>query len=261
MIILFYLIIGGIAGVTSGLLGIGGGVITVPALLLLFTLQDFPKETIMLMAIGTSLASMVVNTLSSTYFHSRKNAVSWRTFFSLTPGILLGGGLGAALASYLPTFALKVTFGIFACIIGFYSAKFAKIKIAKHAAPHIFTFTWMVALVAFLSNILGIGGGIFTGPLLCYYGYSVKRAIGTSSAFSCLISLYGATAYYITSQGVEIHPFSSGYIYLPAFFAISLSSFFAAAYGVKLAHRLEIKTIRLVFSAVMVIIGVSMLFN
>ena len=261
IIILAYLLVGCLAGIASGLLGIGGGIVTVPSLLLLFSLQDFPKETVMLMAIGTSLASMVVNTFSATYFHSRKKSIAWSTLLSLFPSILIGGGIGATVATSLPTSALKIFFGIFACVIGFYSAKFARIKIIKHSPPNIFIFSFIIAFIAFISNTLGIGGGIFTAPVLSYYGYPTTKAIGTSSAFSFIISLYGAIAYYASSKGIETGPHSLGYIYLPAFIGISLTSFPFAAYGVRLAHRLEVKTIRRVFAAVMVVIGVSMIFN
>ncbi len=261
MTILFYLLIGCFAGLASGLLGIGGGVITVPALLLIFTIERFPEETIMLMAIGTSLASMVVSTFSSTYFHNRKNSVTWKTLLFLSPGILVGGGIGALVARLLPATILKIVFGVFACVIGFYSAKIAKIKISKHSPPNIFLFNLEGILIAFFSNILGIGGGVFTAPILTYYGYSTTKAVGTSSAFSCLISLFGAISYYVTSKGIETVPLSIGFIYLPAFLAISLTSFFSASYGVKLAHKLEVKTTRRAFAAMMVVIGVSMIFN
>lgn len=252
-----YLIIGILSGVIGGLLGIGGGSITVPALLLVFSFLDFPKENIMHLAIGTSLAAMIINTFSSLYFHNKKKGVSWLAVQKMLPSVIVGSILGAFLARHLSTSFLKSIFGFFACAIGLYLAKPIKISFEEHKMPGIKTFSVMGAGVASISSILGVGGGVFLFPLLTYYGFEAKKAVGTSVTISFFIALFGAFGYLIKDSIQE--KWCLGYIYLPAFLIIGISSFFSAAYGTKLSHSIDSKTLRKIFSASLIIVGLLMI--
>ena len=254
-----YLAIGALSGVIGGLLGIGGGSITVPALLLVFSFSNFPKESIMQLAVGTSLASMVINTFSSLYFHNKKQGISWPTIKKMLPSVVAGSVLGALLARHLSSSFLESIFGFFACGIGLYLAKPLKISTKEHKTPGIKTFSTIGAGVSTLSSILGVGGGIFLFPLLTYYGFETKKAIGTSVTISFFIALFGAISY--LTKDLVFENWCLGYVYLPAFFIIGVSSFFSAAYGTKLAHSMESKTLRKIFSASLIIVGLLMIFS
>ena len=259
--IILYLVIGVFAGLAGALLGIGGGVITVPALLFVFSLMNFPEASVMHIAIATSLSAMVLNTLSSTYFHHVKRSVQWKYFLRLVPGIVIGSIAGALIAGSLPSHLLKVFFGFFACLIGFVFVKPIKATIEKHKLPSFPMFILIGTIIACLADLLGIGGGLFIVPILLYYQLTEKKAIGTAVASSCLISFLGALSYlFFLEKNIEI-PGCFGSIYLPAFLAISVSGIVSSFYGVKLAHALSPKTLRKTFSAVMVAIGLLMIFT
>ena len=256
-----YLIIGSIAGIMGGLLGIGGGSLTVPALLLMFSLWGFPKDHLMHIAIGTSLCAMVINTCSSTYFHHRKGAVVWKAVKHIVLGIILGSFLGAFLARDLSSDFLQEFFGVFACLIGLVFVRpTSKVIQGTHKMPGFFVFGLVGTGVATLANLLGIGGGFFMVPLLLYFRFDEKKAVATSSATSFLISLGGAIGYLIAADRGLGMPGCFGYVYMPAFLAISLSSLVASFYGVKLAHALPPSLLRKIFAATMVAIGLSMIF-
>jgi uncharacterized membrane protein YfcA len=256
-----YLIIGAIAGIVGGLLGIGGGSLTVPALLLVFSFLPFPKDHIMHIAIGTSLCAMVINTSAATFFHHRKGAVVWEAIRLILLGVVFGSFLGAFLATGLSNDFLKELFGVFACLIGLIFVKPAnKIAHDTHKMPGFFAFSLIGIAVATLANLLGIGGGFFMLPLLMYFRFNEKKAIATSSATTLLISLGGAVGYLISADQQVPIPGCFGYVYIPAFVAISISSFVASFYGVKLAHVLPAPLLRKIFATTMIGIGLSMIF-
>lgn len=256
-----YIMVGALAGIFSGLLGIGGGVITVPALSLIFTLSGFPKEYVMHVAIGTSLSSMAVNTFSATYFHHKKQGVVWKIIRRLLPGIVLGTVCGAFLSTKVSSDFLEDLFGGFACLIGlFFAKRFQPIE-GESTLPGLVFLSAVGWSVACLANLLGIGGGMFMLPIFLYFHIQEKKAVATSSAVSFLISLGGAISYFLSSRkGLEISG-CLGSVYLPAFFLISASSFFASSYGVSLAHKLPSSTLRKVFAAMMVCVGLWMIWN
>lgn len=259
--ILLYLILGVFAGLAGSLLGIGGGIIIVPSLLFLFSLMNFPADSLMHIAIATSLSSMVLNTFSSSYFHHKKGSIQWSIIRKVFLGILMGSFVGIFVAESLSTSLLEVFFGVFACLIGFIFVKPIKTEINKKKMPEFQTFTLIGFGVACLANLLGIGGGMFMIPIFLYYQLTEKKAIGTSSVISCLISLIGALGYiFITNVQLPI-PGCYGYLYMPAFLAISISGTITSFYGVRLAHSLSPKTLRKIFSTVMVAMGLLMVFT
>jgi uncharacterized membrane protein YfcA len=115
--LLIYLGIGVIAGVLAGLLGVGGGLVIVPALAIAFTLQGIPDSVLMHLAVGTSLATLVVTSIASVRAHHQHGAVRWREFALLTPGIVFGALAGAAIAGWLPGATLRTLFGLFALTV------------------------------------------------------------------------------------------------------------------------------------------------
>lgn len=262
MIIIYiaYVAIGAIAGVLSGLLGIGGGIITVPCLLLLFSYQHLPQAYVVQIAIATSLAAMIFNTAAATWAHTRRQNVLWNVLLKLIPGLILGSILGAILAVWLSGVVLEIAFGFF---LFFLAYKFYRYKTAKtdtYKLPHPFALNCFSCTIGMLSNLLGIGGGSLTVPLLISFKIKDKNAIGTSVGATLVTTLCGTIAYLIIGIGAVDHPELFGLIDIPAFLMVGLSALFMAPYGAKLSHQLDPILVRKIFAVMLVLTGLSLIF-
>ncbi len=254
-----YIVVGAIAGIMAGLLGVGGGVVAVPCLFLIFHLLKFPQAYIMHMAIGTSLAAMMFNTLSATRAHNQRKAVMWWLLKKIAPGLVFGGLIGSVIADYVSDVILQILFGIFLCVIGIMFFRRTKPHLKEHNIPKNPLLSLIFSGIGALSVVLGLGGGIFTVPTLLAFKVPQKTAIGTSSAITFLMTIIGSVAFlYLGLEKVEMSD-SLGYINIPAFLIIGISSFFVAPYGVKMAHELPEQIVKRVFGIVMILTGISML--
>lgn len=261
MEIIAFLIVGAAAGIVGGLLGLSGGVVTVPSLVAIFHFMGFPHPYIMHSAIGTSLAAMVINGIVSVLAHHHRKAVMWSLVLSAAPGVFLGCLLGSFLAHFMSGILLQIIFGFFICILGA-SVLFHKGK--KHKEPKHFDktlFTWIGLGIGTFASLLGIGGGVFTVPLLISYRYPLQKVVGTSAAMGLLITCLAAVAYlYFGISEINL-PWHIGYIYLPAFVTIGLTTVFVTPFGAKLAHTLDAKRLKKIFAAVLILVGILMIFN
>lgn len=259
--ILSYLVVGVISGALAGLLGISGGVVTVPVLFFLFRLLGFPQDNVMQIAIGTSLAAMVFNALSSSLVHAHKKAVLWQVCKNMTPGIILGSLIGALIGDLLSSDVLKLFFALFSCLLGlqFMRPSFSFLD-KKHRTPSKMRWGVYGTGIALISNLLGIGGGILTVPTLIYHHIPEKQAIGTSAATGVLITFIGALFYLYFGMNERVYPHTLGFIYLPAFFIISFISVIAARYGAILSNHLSPPLLRRIFGVVLLMIGLLMFF-
>lgn len=258
LIILSYIATGTLAGIIGGLLGIGGGVIIVPALLFLFSFLDFPKESLMHIAIVTSLACTTINSFAASYFHNKKRHIDWVVIYKIIPGIVIGSILGSLIADDTSDALLQVLFGVFLLCIALQFIIFKQPKELKTTIyPTMLTFSGWGSLVSCLSNLLGIGGGVFMIPLLNLYHLQTRKIIGTSSFLSFCISLLG-TLFFVYKAHIST-PESPSYIYLPAFIIVGVSGTLSAFYGVKLAQTLSIPAIRKIFAISMFALGIYMI--
>lgn len=255
-----YLIIGILAGLIGGLLGLSGGVVTVPALLFIFHLLGFPQTFAMHTAIGTSLAAMVLTGIASTWAHHRHKGVMWEIVLSMIPGIFLGCLLGAYVAHFLSGVILELFFGLFICLLGAYIL-FQKKKGKPIAPPDKTVFTWMGLVIGTLASILGIGGGVFIVPLLMHYRFAEKKAVGTSAATGLCITFLATVAYMYFGMGVVNIRESMGYIYLPAFVIIGIATIIFAPIGAKWTHRMKGTKLRKIFAGTLIIVGILMIFH
>lgn len=255
-----FILIGILAGLSAGLLGISGGLVTVPLLALVFHFMGFPQAFLMQMAIGTSLAAMVFTGIASSWAHHLKGAVLWDVIKPMLLGLFFGSVLGALIAHLLSSVLLELFFGVVAIIIGiyFYRDRFKFHPEIKRVPKWYFTL-WGFG-IAFISNILGIGGGIITVPILISHHYPEKKAIGTSAASSMMISFLGALAYLYFGMHQITFPGSIGYLFLPAFIGVSIASMIAAPFGVKLAHSLPENRLKKIFGVFLIIVGLRMIF-
>jgi len=247
------------AGILAGLLGIGGGVVTIPCLILTFHFLKVPHHLIMHLAIGTSLAAMIFNTFSSSYSHYRKNGVIFSIVSPMALGVLVGSFIGAMLAKVLPGNLLQIIFGVFECLVGLKFLLPEKPLKQTRKMPKFFGLTVISLVVSSISTMLGIGGGLLNVPVLTHYHVPLKKAIGTSSALSFLISLIGAIYFLVLNAGSTDFPGTVGFIFIPAFIVISIVALLSAPWGVKLAHVLPTDILRRVFGVVLVLAGIAMI--
>lgn len=255
-----FFIVGVLAGLLGGLLGLSGGVVTIPSLIFIFHYFDFPRDQVTHMAIGTSLAAMVFNGAMSAWSHHRRQGVVWDLFFSLFPWILLGALAGSFAANFIPDAVLEDTFGAFILLLGIYLI-IRKKKQKEFTRPSKGTFVWVGSSVGSVASLLGIGGGVFTVPLLIHFHYPEKKAVGTSAAVSLVITTVAALAYLYFGLDRIKTPETLGYIYLPAFACVGIGAVLAAPVGAKLAHGMDGTLLRRIFAVALLIIGALMIVN
>ncbi len=254
-----YLLLGVVAGLLAGLLGIGGGIVIVPALFFLYHWQDFPKELTMHIAVGSSLATVVFTSLTSAYAHHRRGAVLWPCTVRLIPGIVAGAWLGAALADHLPERALRIGFGLFELLVAAQLALGFKPQ-AQRLLPGGLGMAVTGLIIGAVSTVLGIGGGTLTVPFLLWCNVNIRQAVATSAACGLPIALAGSIGFAATGWGDPTLPaWSSGYIYWPAVVSVVAVSTLFAPVGVWLAHTLPVATLRRLFAIIVAIIGIRML--
>ncbi len=257
--ILAYLVVGAFAGLIAGLLGVGGGLVIVPVLALLFERAGVDAAVLMHLAIGTSLATIVVTSLSSLRAHARCGAVRWDVFIALTPGIVLGALTGAAMASRLTGHSLRAFFGLFELAVAL-QIGFDLVTSAHRRLPGTPGMTLAGGVIGFVSAIVGIGGGTLTVPFLVWCNVSIRQAVATAAACGLPIALAGASGF-VASGWAEagLPPGSTGFLYWPAFAGIAVASVLMAPFGARLAHRLPTQMLRRLFAVFLVILGVRML--
>jgi len=256
--LLAFLGVGILAGLIGGLLGLSGGVVTVPALVFIFPAIGIPDNEVTHMAIGTSLAAMVFNGIVSTWSHHRRQGVVWDLFLSIVPWITIGALFGGIVANFISDVVLENVFGFFICFLGMYLfLPPRKKKELREFNKH--SIFWCGTGIGSLAGVLGIGGGVFTVPLLIHFNYPEKRAIGTSAAISLVVTIVTALTYLYFGMKTVKTPGTWGFIYLPAFVLIGLSAMFLAPLGAKLAHTINGLLLRRIFAGVLIIIGILMI--
>ncbi|HSG10328.1 MAG TPA: sulfite exporter TauE/SafE family protein [Gammaproteobacteria bacterium] len=256
-----YLLTGALAGLMAGLLGVGGGLVIVPALAWLFVLQGFEPVTLMHFAVGTSLAVIVPTAVSSLLAHHRRGSVDWTTVKHLTPGIVLGGLAGAALARLLSSTGLAVFFGLFEIAVAAQLLIGAR-PVAHHALPGRSGMGVAGSVIGLVSALLGIGGGTLTTPFLIWNGVDIRRAVGTSASCGLPVALAGAAGFAIAGLDTPVQPgLNTGFIVWPAMAAITLASVLLAPTGAALAHRLPRRVLQQVFAVFLLLVGGRMLWS
>lgn len=255
-----YIGLGIIAGFVAGLLGVGGGLIIVPILIVIFQENNFTADIIVHMAIGTSLASIVFTSMSSIYAHHfQHKAVQWDIVKRLMPGIILGALLGAIIADFISAKILQKFFGFFELFVAFQMA----LNIKAHAARTLPSTTGMLTTgtgIGAVSAIVGIGGGTLTVPFLVWCNIKMQNAVATSSACGLPIAVAGCVGFIMTGWNEAGLPnYSLGYVYWPAFLSIVVSSMLVAPVGAWLAHRLSPAKLKRSFSLVLFLLGLKML--
>lgn len=256
-----YALLGAIAGTSAGLLGIGGGLIMVPALLMIFPEIGINGDHMVHMAIGTSLGAIVFSSISSVYSHHRHGGVMWGLFAKVAPGVVLGAVLGSAIAHYLPGDILKRIFGSLEILIAIHMG-IGRQPAPSRQLPSIVPLGGFSVVVGSIASIMGMGGGAMTTPFFMWCNVAARNAIATSAAIGLPTAISGSIGYIFTGWGQQGLPsWSFGYVYLPALLGIVLFSMGFAPIGAWLAHRLPAKTLKRIFAFVLMGLGLNMLLH
>lgn len=257
--IALYLLTGSFAGFFAGLLGVGGGLIIVPILYFIFASQGIEASHLMHMALATSLATIIVTSISSAYAHHKKQAVLWPVVFLLSPGILFGAWSGGIFAANLDTGILKPVFGIFELLVALHLLSNIQSKEHELSIEPVKA-TAGGFIIGNVSAIVGIGGGTLTVPFLHWHRINIRSAIATSAACGFPIALAGAASYIYAGWAVEGLPqHSLGYVNLTAFASIILTSFLFAPLGAKAAHIMPERKLKIGFAILLLLISLKML--
>ncbi|GAB3741047.1 hypothetical protein GCM10028794_26370 [Silanimonas algicola] len=267
-------LLGVVAGVLAGLLGIGGGIVLVAALAALMPLFGVPGSSVMHVALATSLASIIVTAGASTNAHRKRGSVMWPTVAWLTPGLALGGVAGGVWAVGVDGATLAMLVGVFCLLMAMRMAWPQRVTPSATAPALVAPVPrgpWLGAaggIIGAVSAVVGIGGGSLTVPLLVSRGVETVRAVGTSSACGIVIALAGAATYALApSTGSPSAPGPGattafgmiGHVHVPAALGIGVGAWIAAPYGVRLAHRLSGVALARVFAIALAAVGAALL--
>ena len=247
-----------VAGFMAGLLGVGGGIIMVPALYYAFTVLDFDIVTRMHLAVGTSLAIIIPTSIISTKTHMEYDAVDFKMVKSFGMFILLGVITGTFLAVNLKTSALVLFFSIFAFMVGLFFI-FLREKLVenpKQISSLIKNISGIV--IGFISIPLGIGGGSLMVPFMRTFGYDIRKSIGTAAAVGFLIALSGTITMIIGGKLIDNvnTPFSIGYINLLGFVVFVPVTMIMARLGAKAVYKIDKKLLSRIFGSFLLIVSV-----
>lgn len=256
---LAYPLLGAAVGFFAGLLGVGGGGIMVPMLTSLFLAQGFPQAQVMHLALGTSMAAIVLTSVSSLRAHHRHGAVRWDVVRLITPGILLGTFGGTFIASRVDTVPLAIFFSLFMAYVSAQMLLNIKPKPSREL-PGAVGMSAAGLGIGGVSALVAIGGGSLSVPFMSWCNVKMQNAIGTSAAIGLPIAIAGTVGYLVNGWGAaDMPPLTLGFIYLPALVVVAATSMYFAPLGAKLAHRLPVATLKKVFAGVLVLLSAKML--
>lgn len=268
--IVYYLIAGAFSGLLAGLFGIGGGLVIVPILIYIFKTQGIPDEALTHICIGTSLATIIVTSISSLRAHNSRGAVIWSVWKRMAPGLIIGSLIGAGIASLIHGKPLQAIIGVGVFLVG------SKMLLIKNKVleendfsklPTLIGQTALGGFIGIVSAIFGIGGGTLTVPFLSNYGLKFQNAVGTSSACGLPIAISGVIGFLVFGQFIDENVKAAlpngvfGFVHFYAFISLSLTSFFTAKLGVKLAHNLPAATLKKAFAVFMLIVAIKLVVN
>jgi uncharacterized protein len=251
-----YPVLGISAGILSGLLGVGGGLLLVGALILILPMQGVPSEIVVQVALASSLGSIVLTGLSSAWAHQKRGAVLWQSVAWLVPGLLLGAviasigvakwagpGLRWAVVAYCVLVALQLL------------SQWPKPAAENNLAPIGWLWTLLGILIGAVSSVVGIGGGSMTVPALILRGVPAVKAVATSAVCGVFIALASALTYSQLSTPLSMPDYSRGFLYLPAALGVASASVLFAPLGAHWAHQLPALTLKRLFAGFLLLMA------
>ncbi len=249
-------------GFMAGFFGIGGGLIMVPILFYLFSFAGVDHAFVMHMAIGTSFAIIIPNSIISTMTHMKFKAVDFGIVKTFGFFVAIGVVIGTIFAVSLKTSGLVLFFSIMTMIFAIYFL-IAKEKINPQPRKiHLIYRIICGFLSGFLSAPMGIGGGVFNTPIFKMFGYPISVAIGTSAAIGFFIALIGALGFAISGSIFNTNvPLSLGFISIPTFLILIPITTFMAKIGAETLHKFDKQFIGKIFGVYLFIISCKLFYD
>lgn len=250
------------SGFLAGMLGVGGGIVVVPALFQVLGAFDVPLDLRMHIAVGTSLGSIVPTSIISLRAHNKRGAVDWPLFRQWGPWVAFGVILGSIIASDVRGATLTLIFAIMSMIVALYLALGRPDFHLTDKLPGTPIRQAICLFIGGVSAMMGIGGGSLSVPAMTLCSYPIRRAVGTASALGLIIAVPGTLTFMVTgfSEG-GLPPASVGYVNLIAVLALVPSSLVFAPIGAKVAHTIPQIILRRCFAAFLFVTSLRMFYS
>lgn len=252
------LVIGAFAGVVAGLLGVGGGIVLVPAFYYTFEGMGYDSPQLMQVCLATSLATIIVTSIRSVMSHHRKGAVEWGILRAWAPYIGMGAVVGFFTASALKSDTLQAIFGVVGICVGLYMALGRSEWRLGSSMPTGLRRVAVGPVIGFLSVLMGIGGGSFGVPLMTLYGVAIHRAVATAAGFGVTIAVPSVIGFLLLPVA-DSPPYTLGAVNIPAFLLVIAMTLLTAPLGVRLAHRMDPKPLKRIFAVFITVVALNML--
>lgn len=255
-------ILGILAGFLSGLLGIGGGIVLVPALLyLLPLLPQVNSENIAIIAVATSLSTIVVTAFSSARSHYKRGNVHKNITFPIAMSVAVSSVIAPYIAIWMGSSLLTSVFAILLFVLAIQIVTGNKNNSDSDTLPSTKVLAFGGLFTGFLAAIAGLGGGAILVPYLTVVGVNIRKSIGAAAACGMIVAMFGSIGYFISGHGWTDSSEFVGYVHWPTALMIMLFSYFTAPLGVKVGHKLNQAQLKRVFAVFMMLVAAKLLFD
>lgn len=255
------LALGGFTGFSAGLLGVGGGMLTVPFITMLLSARQFPATLVVHVAIATSLAVILFTSVSSLRAHHRHGAVLWPVVRHFAPGILVGSWIGPWIGAQLPSSALALFFGLFISFSATQMLLNRKPKPTRELPQR----PGMIAVglvIGTLSGLVGAGGGFISVPFMSWCNVRIHNAVATSAAIGFPLALAATLSnIYFGLQEPALPSGTLGFVYLPALVLVSAGAVLTAPLGARVAHSLDVRSLKRIYALMLYALAAYMLYK
>jgi uncharacterized protein len=256
--VLLLVVIGGVAGVISGLLGVGGGIVLVPAFFYAFAHLGYDGPQLMQVCVATSLATIVITSIRSAHSHNKKGAVDWEMLKAWALWVMLGAVAGTWVAASVKSVTLQIVFAVLAMIAGLYLAFGRANWRLGEAMPGQPLRGVYATVLGFFSAMMGIGGGTFGVPLMSLYSLPIHRAVATASGLGLLIAVPSVIGFLLLSVA-GAPPYTIGAVNIPAALLVIAMTLITTPFGVKIAHSMDAKPLKRAFAVFIILVALNMI--
>lgn len=251
---------GALAGLIAGLLGVGGGIVMVPAMALAFQILGYDAGVYQHVAVGTSLAVIIATGTTSALAHHKRDSVLMDVVRLWAPFIIVASLVGGLMARWYSGDALRIIFGVVALFVALNVVLPIQKKMMSRLSESVSTHRIVAVFVGYISSLMGIGGGSLSVPTLAAFGHAMHKAVGTGAALGVLLAVSGTVGFVVSGWSVEGRPpFSLGYVNVPALLLIGVVASAIAPLGAALAHKLDQVQLKRAFAVFLFVVGLRMI--
>jgi len=254
---------GAVGGLIAGLLGVGGGIVIVPALDFALSVAGVDHDVALHIAVATSMATIVPTALSSSRSHARRHSVDFAIVKRWTMPIVLGALAGSLAATHLNAKVLAAVFGTVALLAALKMLLPLDRVVLRPTLPGGLVGAVLPAVIGAISAMMGIGGGTLSVPTMTLCGEPVHKAVGTAALLGLWIALPATFGYLLAHvpDGLVLPPLTIGYVSLLGFALIAPLSWLMAPLGAKLAHTLDRRMLSAAFGLFLLTVAARMLYR